>query len=106
MSAKLHLPLALVDLLLQALQVGLEGLVELRQLGILFKVRLELSNNSTSVYDSNVRTRVLLSATYLQEILELFLHADNSSVLQFLMGGSRGVFVNVEIYDTIFTFSH
>lgn len=30
-----HLPLALVDLLLQALQVGQEGLIELGQLDIL-----------------------------------------------------------------------
>lgn len=35
----LHLPLAIVHLLLQGLQVGQEGLVELRQLGVLFRAR-------------------------------------------------------------------
>ena len=43
-----YLPLALVHVLLQVLQVGQEGLVELRQLGVLLTTRPELSDNTTT----------------------------------------------------------
>lgn len=48
MCLRLHLPLGLINLLLQALQVGQEGLIELGQLEILLKTRPRLSNNTKS----------------------------------------------------------
>ena len=45
---RLYLPLGLVHVLLQALQVGQEGLVELRQLRVLLTRRAELSDDATS----------------------------------------------------------
>lgn len=109
MTLRLHLPLALIHLLLQALQVDQEGLVELWQLGILLKTRPELSDTSALIHTiSSVRTHTILSASYLQEIHQLFLHADNSRALQFLMGGNEEsnssvfVYIHVEIYGTIF----
>lgn len=54
MCVRLYLPLSLIHLMLQALQVGQEGLVELRQLGLLPKTWPELRDNTTIC---NVRTR-------------------------------------------------
>lgn len=91
MFVKLYLPLALIHMLLQALQVGQEGLIELWQLGVLFETWPELSDNTLDVrHISHVNTHRIQSATYLHEILQLRLHADKS-VLQFLMGGNTGV---------------
>lgn len=48
MCAWLHLPLAVIHVLLQAAQVNQEGLVELRQLGVLHKRCAELSDSTAS----------------------------------------------------------
>lgn len=45
---RIYLPLGLIHVLLQALQVGQEGLVELWQLRVLLNTRAELSDDTTS----------------------------------------------------------
>lgn len=45
---RLYLPLGLIHVLLQALQVCQEGLVELWQLRVLLNTRAELSDDTTS----------------------------------------------------------
>lgn len=83
---QLHLPLAAVDLLLQFLQVGQEGLVELRQTEV-------LPTSQGSATAANQRSKQSqatgLNAAYLHKIHQLSLHTDDSNVLQFLIGAEE-----------------
>ena len=79
-----HLPLGLIDLLLQALQVGQEGLIELWQTDILLKTCQRLSETIHNMRTISING--MLRRIYLHEVHQLFLHTDNSNVLQFLVG--------------------
>lgn len=84
---QLHLPLAVVDLLLQFLQVGQEGLVELRQTEVL------LTTSQGSATAANRCTKQShatgLNTAYLHKFHQLLLHTDDSNVLYVLIGAEE-----------------